>query len=104
MRQALLSRRPFCGRTSRGARKRALMGKSQRGILMRYARLIGIAAVCATIAATLFISARLLLAQAVTPTPYNPYPPGILPSDLNSEIARVQREIRGIFKNYLAQW
>jgi cytochrome c peroxidase len=80
------------------------MGKSQRGILMRYARLIGIAAVCATIAATLFISARLLRAQAVTPTPYNPYPPGILPSDLNSEIARVQREIRGIFKNYLAQW
>ena len=49
---------------------------------MRYARLIGIAALCATVAATLFISTRLLRAQAVTPTPYNPYPSGILPSNL----------------------
>jgi len=63
----------------------------------------------------LFISSRLLRAQnsasestqqaAATPTPvYNPYPPGILPSNLDSEIARVQREIRGIFNNYLTQW
>ena len=79
------------------------MGKSKRGILMRYARLIGIAAVCATVAATLFISTRLLRAQAATPTPYNPYPPGILPSNIASELARVQREIQGIFNNYLAQ-
>ncbi len=31
-----------------------------------------------------------------SPPVYNPYPPGILPPDLNSEIMRVQREIRGI--------
>jgi cytochrome c peroxidase len=81
---------------------------------MRYARLIGISAVAASIAATLFISSRLLRAQnsvqeatpqqAVTPTTYNPYPPGILPSNLNSEIARVQREIRGIFNQYVVAW
>jgi cytochrome c peroxidase len=81
---------------------------------MRYARLIGISAVSASIATTLFISSQLLRAQngaqeatvqqAVTPPTYNPYPPGILPSNLNSEISRVQREIRGIFKNYVAEW
>ena len=36
--------------------------------------------------------------------PYNPYPPGILPSDLDLEIARVQREIESIFIEYLTQW
>ena len=35
---------------------------------------------------------------------YNPYPPGILPSDLTSEIARVQREIAGIEREAIAQW
>ena len=34
---------------------------------------------------------------------YNPYPPGILPDDLASEIARVRREINGIFKEALGQ-
>jgi cytochrome c peroxidase len=70
---------------------------------MRHKRLIGISAVSASLAAALFISSRLLHAQTVTPTPYNPYPPGILPADLNSELARVQREVQGIFNNYLAQ-
>ena len=36
--------------------------------------------------------------------PYNPYPPGILPIDLGSEIARVRREVRFIFKQALAEW
>jgi cytochrome c peroxidase len=35
---------------------------------------------------------------------YNPYPPGILPPDLDSEIARVQREVRFIFAQALAEW
>jgi len=35
---------------------------------------------------------------------YNPYPPGILPSDLNSEIARVQREVQFIFNEALNEW
>src|ERR1700741_1191645 len=37
------------------------------------------------------------------PPPYNPYPPGILPSDLNSEIARVLREIDAIEAQTLMQ-
>lgn len=36
--------------------------------------------------------------------PYNPYPPGILPSDLDSEIARVQREVQFIFNEALREW
>jgi cytochrome c peroxidase len=81
---------------------------------MRYARLIGISAVSAATVTTLFISSRLLSAhnsaqeanpqQAVTPPSYNPYPPGILPSNLDSEITRVQNEVRGIYNQYLAQW
>jgi cytochrome c peroxidase len=39
-----------------------------------------------------------------TPTPYNPYPPGILPADLASEIARVQREVTFIFQQAVAEW
>jgi cytochrome c peroxidase len=81
---------------------------------MRHKRLIAIAAVSVSIATTLFISSRLLHAQnsvqeaavqpAVTPPPpYNPYPPGILPSNIASELSRVQREIAGIFNNYLEQ-
>ena len=38
------------------------------------------------------------------PPPYNPYPRGILPADLNSELDRVRREIRGIETEALAQW
>ena len=36
--------------------------------------------------------------------PYNPYPPGILPPDLDSEIARVRREIQSIFNEALNDW
>src|SRR5712664_4978107 len=39
-----------------------------------------------------------------TPTPYNPYPPGILPADLQSELDRVQREIEFIFQQALAEF
>jgi len=39
------------------------------------------------------------------PSPhYNPYPPGILPSDLDGEIARVRREIQAIFNAALNEW
>jgi cytochrome c peroxidase len=38
------------------------------------------------------------------PLIYNPYPPGILPSDLNSELARVLREVDVIEGRALAQW
>ncbi len=36
--------------------------------------------------------------------PYDPYPPGILPGDLDSEIARVQREIASIEQEALGEW
>jgi cytochrome c peroxidase len=35
--------------------------------------------------------------------PYNPYPAGILPSDLDSEIARVQREVQFVFNEALTE-
>src|SRR5438094_5254851 len=38
------------------------------------------------------------------PSPvYNPYPPGILPADIDTELARVLREIDGIEQEALAQ-
>lgn len=73
---------------------------------------VTVSAICVILAVAFFSSSRHLFAQseqqtqpeqAVTPPPYNPYPPGILPSNLNSELARVEREIQGIFNNYLAQ-
>src|SRR6202140_2290040 len=43
--------------------------------------------------------------QAATPAPiYNPYPPGILPADLNAEIARVLREIDVIEARAIERW
>ena len=39
-----------------------------------------------------------------TPPAYNPYPPGILPANLASEIARVQREIRFIENEAIGEW
>jgi hypothetical protein len=35
---------------------------------------------------------------------YDPYPPGILPADLSSELARVLREVDVIEARALAQW
>jgi cytochrome c peroxidase len=58
---------------------------------MRRGRLIAL--MCATV----FVSAmaiHLHSASGQQPTVYNPYPPGILPSNLASEVARVQGEIR----------
>ena len=38
------------------------------------------------------------------PPAYNPYPRGILPRDLVSEIERVRREVRFIFQQALGEW
>jgi cytochrome c peroxidase len=35
---------------------------------------------------------------------YCPYPPGIIPSDLNSELERVRREVGGIEQEAMQQW
>ena len=45
-----------------------------------------------------------LSGSALSDSVYNPYPPGILPSDLSSEIARVLREVDVIESRALARW
>src|ERR1700692_334063 len=77
---------------------------------MRERRLIALVILCVGVAVTLLISTRLKGAAAAawhdpdTPPPiYNPYPPGILPSDIDSEIARVIREVDNIEAEALAQ-
>ena len=35
---------------------------------------------------------------------YNPYPPGILPPDVEPELLRVRHEVATIFSRYLAEW
>jgi cytochrome c peroxidase len=70
-------------------------------------RLIPLSMSCVVLA--LFIAVSLTESAQVQPLPppngggpfYNPYPPGILPDDLVSEIARVRREVRGIFREAL---
>jgi len=69
-------------------------------------------------AGTLFVRLRAVSAQSTTSvqpaavptstqppgTTYNPYPTGILPSDLVSEILRVRNEVAGIEAEAIAQW
>src|ERR1700761_4631929 len=75
---------------------------------MKQARLAALGASCATIAIAMFISAHILRGQSqstdISATVYNPYPPGILPSDLSSEITRLQREVDLIEGRALARW
>jgi cytochrome c peroxidase len=76
---------------------------------MRRGPWIFVAAACATVLGILVVahagSAR-QDAGSTSPVPpiYNPYPPGILPPDLESEIERVRREINGLFEQTLAEW
>jgi cytochrome c peroxidase len=74
---------------------------------MRPAKIIiGVTAFCVVVAAASLDPSYHVRAQsaAVTPIAYNPYPPGILPSDINSELARVLREVNGIENEALTQW
>jgi cytochrome c peroxidase len=50
-----------------------------------------------------FVSAQTRQSAASQPV-YNPYPPGILPANLNSEIARVQHEVTGIETEAISEW
>ena len=71
-------------------------------------------AVCTAVIVTVWFGTGPVKAQVRPPTlpppapepsnPYNPYPPGILPSDLDSETLRVRAEIRGIEIEALEQW
>ena len=71
---------------------------------MRQTRLLMVVAVaCVTIAVGMAVSTHVVRGQASPPI-YNPYPTGILPSDIASEETRVQTEIAGIEKSYVTQW
>src|SRR5579864_8496476 len=69
---------------------------------MKRRRVIAVSTVTITVIAALFFSSQTVFVSAQNeqhekgepPFPiYNPYPPGILPANLQSEIARVLREI-----------
>jgi len=93
---------------------------------MKRRKLVALSAVFVTAVAALLISSQTVLVSAHNgaapaqegqkgdhgqkgdreeppPPPYNPYPFGILPGDLNSEIARVLREVDNIEFETLAQ-
>jgi len=75
---------------------------------MKRMRLIPLSAICAILVATLFVSPRPISAKKPIATPsasiYNPYPSGILPPDLDSETARVLREIDVIEGRAIQRW
>jgi cytochrome c peroxidase len=71
---------------------------------MRQTRLLMVVAVaCVTIAVGMAVSTHVVRGQA-SPTIYDPYPSGILPSDIATELTRVETEITSIFNNYVTQW
>jgi len=75
---------------------------------MKRMSLIPLSAVCAILAGTLLFSPQPISAKKpiATPSPsvYNPYPPGILPADLTSEITRVRAEVAFIENEAIGQW
>ena len=69
---------------------------------MTQRRLIAFATAFATIAVAMSITKHTVHGQ--TAPVYNPYPPGILPSNINSELARVLREVEFIENEAIGQW
>ncbi|MEA3177724.1 MAG: cytochrome c peroxidase [Gammaproteobacteria bacterium] len=73
-------------------RRRAIITVS--GTLAMFAMVLGTA-----------ICSNTLADESESRTPiYNPYPPGILPSDLDSELARVLREVDVLEARAIARW
>jgi len=84
---------------------------------MKRRRLVALCTITVTVILALLISSQTALISAQNngqgkgrgdepdkiPPPYNPYPPGILPPDINSEIARVLREVDNVEFEALAQ-
>src|SRR5205807_6366315 len=69
----------------------------------------GTLVICAALAGALLLSSCAVPSQdhdgnSKKVAPYNPYPPGILPSNLVSEIERVRREVTSIENEALAEW
>jgi hypothetical protein len=71
---------------------------------VRRVRIIAVSAVCATFVIVLITFSWRLSAQTSAQATYNPYPPGILPANLDSEIARVLREIDVIEARAIERW
>src|SRR6267154_779450 len=74
---------------------------NRRTLMITASVAVGVVALC------MWVAARKVSAQSETQlsTPvYNPYPPGILPPDLNSEIKRVLREIDFIESRAIQRW
>jgi cytochrome c peroxidase len=73
---------------------------------MTQRRLIALATAFATVAVAMSISNHVVHGQSTPPPPYpyNPYPSGILPSNISSELARVLREVKGIEAEAITQW
>jgi cytochrome c peroxidase len=72
----------------------------------RMLTIISVVVLCA-VALCMSLAGRKVSAQSApahSDWVYNPYPPGILPHDLNSEIERVRREVREIEGRALARW
>src|SRR6266850_2973876 len=60
----------------------------------------------AIVVLVLIVGPQVVPAKKEPPPPpdYIPYPPGILPADLQSELDRVFREVNVIFQQALAEW
>jgi cytochrome c peroxidase len=73
---------------------------------LKQSRLVALGAGCVVIAAAMSITTHIVRGQmnAMSTPVYNPYPPGILPSDINSELARVEREVDFIEAEAVRQW
>jgi len=76
---------------------------------MRQTRLIALAVAFVIIVIAMSFSAHIVCRQkegaaAGSAPVYNPYPPGVIPSDLNAETARVLREVDVIEDRALARW
>jgi cytochrome c peroxidase len=72
---------------------------------MTRARLIALAVACATIAGAMSLTIHTVHGQSgPAAAAYNPYPAGILPSNIDTELARVLREINFIETEGIGQW
>jgi hypothetical protein len=78
---------------------------------MKRSMLLITSSACAAALIAIFVGSHALSAQDESgkkknkkPTAYNPYPAGILPPDLDSEIARVRREVNFIENEAIGQW
>ncbi|HEY1993673.1 MAG TPA: cytochrome c peroxidase [Edaphobacter sp.] len=72
---------------------------------MKQKHLAAIAGVSVTLAIGTVFTTHIVHGQSQPPTTiYNPYPTGILPSDIATELARVEREVDTIEAEAIAQW